>query len=91
MNFSPFIYAFERENIALRARGPSTATPTASTGGRGKGGPNAAGPQASPVRRKTGTSSLDMAEKAFRSCERVFGEGHYCGPSLFSHIAARMY
>ena len=36
MNYSPFIYAFEQENIAITGAARSTARRTRSTGGRGR-------------------------------------------------------
>jgi unsaturated rhamnogalacturonyl hydrolase len=86
MNYSPFIYAFEQQNIAITGRG--TLDGSASDDNwwawarRGPGGAPARA--AADVRRLR-----DMGDKLVPVAERVFGEGHYLRPSFIEPYRSR--
>lgn len=86
MNYSPFIYAFEKTNIGLT--GPGTVDGQADCGhwwnwvgrancGGGPGKPN----HAADRKAVTGMGDKDVPVK-----ERVFGEGHYLRPNFIQPL-----
>jgi polygalacturonase len=82
MNFSPFIYAFEQENIAVTGQGTLDGNSDADhwwpwKGQRRFGGKDGA-PDQAPDRRRL----QEMAEKGLPVGERVFGPGHYLRPQF---------
>jgi polygalacturonase len=79
MNYSPFIYAFEQENIAVTGKG--TLDGSASDGNWwawARRGPNR---EPAPGRRSA-ASLNDMGERGTPVKERVFGEGQFLRPNF---------
>jgi polygalacturonase len=84
MNFSPLIYAFEQENIAITGRGtfdgqagPERWWPWKGQSGRG---PNQ-GPDTQALRQ--------MGEDNLPAAQRVFGAGHYLRPNFVQPYRCR--
>ncbi len=82
MNYSPFIYAFEQENIAITGDGTIDGQGDCQNWwpwkGRGECGWKEGNPSQIPGRR----ALFDMAEKGVPVRERIFGEGHYLRPQF---------
>jgi polygalacturonase len=82
MNYSPFIYAFEQENIAITGGG--TLDGQSDTGhwwpwnGRDRYGWK----EGEPNQRKDRAALIEMAEKGVPVSERLFGAGHYLRPQF---------
>jgi unsaturated rhamnogalacturonyl hydrolase len=72
MGYSPLIYAFEQENVAVTGRGTLDGGASMENWWRWKRGPDAAS-----IKRL-----LDMNERGTPVAERIFGEGHYLRPSF---------
>ena len=72
MGYSPLIYAFEQENMAVTGRGTLDGGAAMENWWRWKRGPDAAS-----IKRL-----LEMNERGTPVVERVFGEGHYLRPSF---------
>jgi polygalacturonase len=85
MNYSPFIYAFEAENIAIT--GPGTldgqAGPDRWWNWRGTGA--ARGAAQTPAR----TRLIEMQARGVPVAERVFGEGHFLRPNFIQPYRSR--
>ncbi len=78
MNYSPFIYAYEQENIAVSGAGTIDGNADAQHWWDWKNQTRAAkDPSAPPNDRQ---KLFDMAERGVPVEERVFGEGHYLRP-----------
>jgi len=86
MNFSPLIYAFEQENIAVT--GPGTLDGTASDanwwGWAKQQGSAVEAPARTDVRRL-----LDFGERGVPVAERVFGQGHFLRPNFIQPYRCR--
>lgn len=72
MNYSPFIYAFEKENVAIT--GPGTLD--------GQAGPDHWWPWARKARSDDRRALVQMGDKDVPVSQRVFGEGHYLRPNF---------
>jgi unsaturated rhamnogalacturonyl hydrolase len=84
MNFSPLIYAFEQENIAITGRG----TLDGSASNENWWGWTRRG--AGPAQAATSIGRLrDQAESGAPVKERVFGEGHYLRPNFIQPYRCR--
>jgi polygalacturonase len=85
MNYSPFIYAFEAENIAIT--GPGTldgqAGPEQWWNWRGAGA--AGGARQTPAR----TRLIDMQARGVPVAERVFGDGSFLRPNFIQPYRSR--
>jgi polygalacturonase len=85
MNYSPFIYAFEAENIAIT--GPSTLDGQAGAdhwwNWRGTG------PSASARQTTARTRLFEMQAKGVPVAERVFGDGHFLRPNFIQPYRSR--
>lgn len=86
MNFSPFIYAFEAENIALTGTGILDGNADCEHWWPWKG-PNAnleliCGITEGPTEHDDVTLLTDMAERNVPVEERVFGQGHFLRPKF---------
>ncbi len=78
MNYSPFIYAFEQENIAVSGEGTlDGAASETSWWAWARRGPNRESPAAPDVRRLN-----ELSEQGVPVDQRVFGAGHYLRPNL---------
>jgi polygalacturonase len=85
MNYSPFIYAFEAENIAIT--GPGTLD--------GQAGPDhwwswrGTGPAAKSMQFAARNRLFEMQARGTPVAERVFGEGHYLRPNFIQPYRSR--
>ena len=86
MNYSPLIYAFEAENIAITGTGTldgqADAEPLVGAGAR----------QARSRRRRQAAARarlIDIADRGVPVAERVFGEGHYLRPNFIQPYRCR--
>jgi len=78
LNYSPFIYAFEQENIAVTGEGTlDGAASDASWWAWARRGPNRESLAAPDVRRLN-----ELSEQGVAVDQRVFGAGHYLRPNL---------
>jgi len=79
MNYSPFIYAFEQNNIAITGRG--TLDGSASDANWWAWARRGANREPAPSRRSAGLLN-DMGERGTPVSERVFGSGHFLRPNF---------
>lgn len=77
MNYSPLIYAFEQENIAISGKGTLDGQADKSNWWPWKGRPIYGWKEGEPDLRKDNKQLLEMAKKRLPVGERIFGEGHY--------------
>jgi unsaturated rhamnogalacturonyl hydrolase len=84
MNYSPLIYAFEQENIAVTGRGVLDGQADAEHWWPWKGG--AAG---QPSQGGDREALFASAEKGVPAVERLYGAGHYLRPSFFEPMKCR--
>jgi polygalacturonase len=85
MNYSPFIYAFEAENIAITGTGTLDGQADASNwwNWRGEGGAGQARQTAARDR------LLDLGARGVPVPQRVFGEGHWLRPNFIQPYRSR--
>jgi polygalacturonase len=85
MNYSPFIYAFEAENIAITGSGTldGQAGPDRWWNWRGTGAVR--GAAQTPAR----TQLIEMQARGVPVAERVFGEGHFLRPNFIQPYRSR--
>ncbi len=89
MNYSPFIYAFGQENIAITGKGTLDGGADWSnwwSWNRPSPGPTAG--RASP-QRVARNKLIEMGEKNVPVAERVFGEGHFLRPNFIQPYQCR--
>ena len=86
MNYSPLIYAFEQQNIAVTGKGTLDGGASDDNWWKwARRGPNGArSPQHEDVQRLR-----DMAEKGVPVSQRVFGQGHYIRPPFIQPYRSR--
>ncbi len=77
MNYSPFIYAFEQDRIAITGGGTLDGQADAEHWWPWKGS-RTAGPNQNAARARL----IEMGEKGVPVAERVFGDGHYLRPNF---------
>jgi polygalacturonase len=89
MNFSPFIYALEEENIAITGKGTIDGNADCEHWWPWKGGrtdPTGTIPcqwkGTGPTQQDDRNHLFEMAEKGVPVAERIFGPGHYLRPNL---------
>ncbi len=82
MNYSPFIYAFEEENIAITGQGTIDGNADCDHWWPWKGRSKCGWKQGDPNQAKARATLFEMAEKRVPVSERVFGEGHYLRPQF---------
>jgi polygalacturonase len=84
MNYSPLIYAFEEENIALTGHGVLDGQANESNWWPWKGKKNYGWQEGMPHQGGEGNRAalFEMAERGVPVEERVFGEGHYLRPQF---------
>ncbi|MBS1157019.1 MAG: glycosyl hydrolase family 88 [Proteobacteria bacterium] len=75
MNYSPLIYAFEQENVAVTGKGLLDGSASNDTWWAWNIKPN---PKQNPDRNKL----IEMGEKGVPVAERVFGQGHLLRPNF---------
>lgn len=82
MNFSPFIYAFEEENIAVTGEGTIDGNADCEHWWPWKGRTKCGWKEGQPNQAADRARLFEMAEKRTAVSERVFGEGHYLRPQF---------
>ncbi len=82
MNYSPFLYAFEQENIAITGEGTLDGQADAEFWWPWKGKANWGWRRGAPEQSKDRSILSAMAEKGIPVRERVFGDGHYLRPQF---------
>lgn len=85
MNYSPFIYAFDVQNIGV--------TGTGTLDGQADGGHwwnwRGDGPSATARQTSARTRLIEMQAKGVPVAERVFGDGHYLRPNVIQPYRSR--
>ena len=79
MNYSPLIYAFEQENIAVTGEGVLDGQGADNNWWSWKGSKNSSKPNQKEARAKLN----EMGEKNVPVAQRIFGEGSYLRPNFF--------
>jgi polygalacturonase len=82
MNYSPFIYAFEQEDIAITGAGTIDGNADCEHWWPWKGRPRCGWKQGEPEQTKDRNMLFDMAERGVPVAERVFGPGHFLRPQF---------
>ncbi|HEX8774874.1 MAG TPA: glycosyl hydrolase family 28 protein [Pyrinomonadaceae bacterium] len=82
MNYSPFIYAFEQQNIAVTGEGTLDGQSDTSHWWPWKGNAEGGWKKGDPNQLKARNSLSEMMEKDVPVRQRVFGEGHYLRPQF---------
>ncbi len=82
MNYSPLIYAYEQENIAVTGEGVLDGQGANENWWSWKGNKDDGWKPGMPNQKKARTQLMEMAEKNVPVNERIFGEGHYLRPSF---------
>ncbi len=86
MNYSPLIYAFEQENIAVTGKGMLDG----SASDENWWAWNRRGPNGDPCPASRGRDLLnDMGERGVPVEQRVFGEGHFLRPNFIQPYRCR--
>lgn len=82
MNFSPFIYAFEEQNIAVTGSGTIDGNADCGHWWPWKGRKNCGWKAGDPEQAKDRNALFQMAENGVPVAQRIFGEGHYLRPNF---------
>jgi polygalacturonase len=82
MNYSPFIYAFEKRNIAITGQGTLDGQSNAEAWWPWNGRTQYGWKEGEPNQRKSRAMLVEMIERNVPVAERVFGEGHYLRPQF---------
>lgn len=82
MNYSPFIYAFEEENIAITGEGTIDGNAGCEHWWPWKGRSKCGWKEGMPNQAADRATLFEMAEKRTPVSQRVFGEGHYLRPQF---------
>jgi len=82
MNYSPFIYAFEKENIAITGEGTIDGNSDCTYWWPWKGRTNCGWKKGDPEQTADRNKLFEMAEKGVPVSERIFGEGHLLRPQF---------
>jgi len=82
MNYSPFIYSFEQENIAITGEGILDGQADSEHWWPWNGRARYGWKPGDPDQRTDRSTLFQMAEKGVPVQERVFGEGHYLRPQF---------
>ncbi|MFZ4620566.1 MAG: glycoside hydrolase family 28 protein [Bacteroidota bacterium] len=82
MNYSPLIYAYEEENIAVTGEGVLDGQANESNWWSWKGNKEDRWKSGMPNQKKSRAILLEMADKNVPVKERLFGDGHYLRPSF---------
>jgi polygalacturonase len=82
MNYSPLIYAYEQENIAVTGEGVLDGQGAPENWWSWSGKPQYAWKNGMPNQKNSRDALFTMAEKATPVSQRVFGEGHYLRPNF---------
>jgi polygalacturonase len=82
MNYSPFIYAFEQENIGITGSGTIDGNCDCEHWWPWKGRTNCGWKDGDVNQEKDRNHLFDMAERGVPVEQRIFGEGHYLRPQF---------
>lgn len=82
MNYSPFVYAFEQENIAITGSGTIDGNCDCEHWWPWKGRTNCGWKSGDVNQEKDRNHLFDLAERGVPVEQRVFGEGHYLRPQF---------
>ena len=82
MNYSPFIYAFEKTNIAITGEGTLDGQSGNDSWWPWNGRANYGWKEDAPNQRADRAALVQMADKGVPVSERVFGAGHYLRPQF---------
>jgi polygalacturonase len=82
MNYSPFIYAFEQQNIAITGEGTLDGQSGTDSWWPWNGRVNYGWKEGTPNQRADRAALQQMAEQGVRVKERMFGAGHYLRPQF---------
>lgn len=82
MNYSPFIYAFEQENIGISGGGTIDGNADCEHWWPWKGREKCGWKKGDPSQEKDRNMLFEMSEKGVPVSERIFGEGHYLRPQF---------
>ncbi len=89
MNYSPFIYAYEKDNIAITGEGTLDGQADRTHWWPWKGSSDFGWERGAPNYNAARQRLLDMAEKAVPVARRVFGEGDYIRPNFIQPYRCR--
>jgi polygalacturonase len=89
MNYSPLIYAYEQENIAITGSGLLDGQASEKDWWSWKGNTDDGWSKGMPNQKKARTALFEMAEKNIPVGDRVFGEGHYLRPNFVQPYKCR--
>ena len=89
MNYSPFIYAFELENIAITGQGTLDGQANADAWWPWNGRPQYGWKDGDPNQRKARGLLVGLVEHGVPVSERVFGDGHYLRPQFIQAYRCR--
>jgi len=89
MNYSPFIYAFEQENIAITGEGVLDGQSDNEHWWPWKGQTRYGWKQGEPDQKKARRTLEEMTEKGVPVNRRIFGEGHYLRPQFIQPYRSR--
>ena len=82
MNYSPFIYAFEQQNIAITGPGILDGQSNNQAWWPWNGRTQYGWKEGDPNQRKARAALSEMAERGVPVGQRIFGEGHYLRPQF---------
>ena len=82
MNYSPLIYAFERENVAVTGMGTLDGQAGDGHWWPWKGAEQFGHRKGEPEQSAARTALMSMGEKDVPASQRLFGEGHYLRPNF---------
>lgn len=82
MNFSPCIYAFEEQNVALTGAGTLDGNADCEHWWPWKGRKNCGWKTGDPEQAQDRNTLFEMAERGIPVSERIFGQGHYLRPQF---------
>ena len=85
MNYSPFIYAFEAENVAITGQGTLDGQAGADHWWDWRGTGSAGGARQTPGRMRL----FEMQARGAPVAERVFGDGHFLRPNFIQPYRSR--
>jgi polygalacturonase len=89
MNYSPFIYAFDQQNLAITGTGTLDGQADSDAWWPWNGRPQYGWKEGQPNQRKARTALVEMIERRVPVSERVFGEGHYLRPQFIQPYRCR--
>jgi len=82
MNYSPFVYAFEQQNVAVTGAGTLDGQASCEHWWPWVGRSNCGWRQGDPNARADRNALFEMGERDVPPADRVFGEGHYLRPQF---------